>query len=185
MAALSGLGAPAKVAVCVVRLFPAAYGGKSRRRLSGLYGTPLSPSPKPMSWGAAGFGATCSHCHACICAHERATWELTHSAPVSSISFADHAAVTRATFVGSAVTTVLWLAGQVGTPLDVVCAPPTACAVSARFRLGAHSNHSSDAVTQGLRAGSRVSLYRVAVSHLVFSSVSASTAQLFAQPGDA
>ena len=37
----SGLGAPANVAVCVVRLFPAAYGGKSRRRLSGLYGQGL------------------------------------------------------------------------------------------------------------------------------------------------
>jgi len=38
VAALSGLGAPAKVAVCVVRLFPAAYGGKSRGGQSRLYG---------------------------------------------------------------------------------------------------------------------------------------------------
>ena len=46
MAALSGLGAPAKVAVCVVRLFPAAYGGKSRGGLSALYGTPLVAAGK-------------------------------------------------------------------------------------------------------------------------------------------
>jgi len=42
MAALSGLGAPAKVAVCVVRLFSAAYGGKSRGGQSRLNGKGLS-----------------------------------------------------------------------------------------------------------------------------------------------
>lgn len=85
----------------------------------------------------------------------------------------DYAAVTRATFLGSAAATVLWLAGRAGAPLDVVRDACTRVREDPFSIL--HCHFCWPSTQQGVRAGSRVSLYRVAVSHLVFSSVSAST----------
>jgi hypothetical protein len=110
-----------------------------------------------MSWGAAGFGAQP------IARPSVAEWS-----PSDTPALAEHAPVTCVTLLASAAASVVSLAGRRGTPLDVVRVVGVALTTAV---VTDHSHLVS--ATQGIRAGSGLTLTRCVASQLVFSSLSA------------